>query len=83
MSDQAWNKCDAMKLYTVIELAEMLKLSKSKVYELAGIEIPVVRIGGAVRFVEEDVRNYIASCKEIRGEGTKRVPRPKLKHIKL
>jgi excisionase family DNA binding protein len=54
-----------MKLLTVAETAALLSISKSMVYQLKdGGALPFYRIGaGAIRFNEEDLLVYLASCK--------------------
>ncbi len=72
-----------MKLLTVNDVSDILQLSRSKIYELAGSEIPVIKIGGAVRFSEDDLRRYLESCRQ---EGKAKPPplrRPRLKHVKV
>ncbi|MGA8616978.1 MAG: helix-turn-helix domain-containing protein [Candidatus Sulfotelmatobacter sp.] len=58
-----------MEILTVAELAAMLKISKSKVYELTQEHtrsgdmrenpLPVLRIGSSVRFRKSDVEAWI------------------------
>ncbi|WP_055109055.1 helix-turn-helix domain-containing protein [Paenibacillus ihumii] len=49
-----------MKILTVIEVAELLKLSKCKVYALAKSgEIPTVKIGGSIRVIQEELENFL------------------------
>jgi predicted DNA-binding transcriptional regulator AlpA len=58
------------EILTVNELATMLKLSKSQVYELVNERtrsgevrknpIPAVRIGTSVRFIKADVEAWLA-----------------------
>lgn len=52
-----------VKLYTVEEAAELLRVSEDKIYRLrrAG-EIPHHKIGGTVLFSEEDIQDYLDSC---------------------
>ena len=50
-----------MQLQTVEEVASMLRLSRSKVYELKE-RIGYLKIGGAVRFREDDVLRYLDEC---------------------
>jgi excisionase family DNA binding protein len=46
---------------TAAEVAEWLKLSRGRIYELARQNlIPSYRLGRQVRFCEEDVRAFIA-----------------------
>ena len=58
-----------MEIMTVAEVAAMLRISKSKVYELTKARtrsgearsnpIPNLRIGSSVRFRKADVENWI------------------------
>jgi len=50
-----------MQLQTVEEVASMLRLSRSKVYELKE-RIGYLKTGGAVRFREDDVLRYLDEC---------------------
>jgi excisionase family DNA binding protein len=73
-----------MKLLTVKAVAEMLSLSQSRVYEMAGKELRCYRIGGAIRFSEEQVMEYLSSCVvEVTVEPQRRVALPRLKHLRL
>ncbi|MFH1680232.1 MAG: helix-turn-helix domain-containing protein [Candidatus Eisenbacteria bacterium] len=52
-------------LLTVDEVAEWLKVSASTVYDWAArSRIPCVRLGGRLRFVEDDVLRWIEARKE-------------------
>jgi excisionase family DNA binding protein len=58
-----------MEILTVAEVATMLRLSKSQVYELTNPHtrsgdlrehpLPVLRIGASVRFVRKDVEEWV------------------------
>lgn len=60
-----------MEILTAQELAVMLKISKSQVYELANDKtrtgevrenpIPCVRLGTSVRFVRKDVEAWLVN----------------------
>ena len=74
---------EIVQLITVNELARMLKLSRSKVYDLKE-KIGYLKIGGSVRFRLEDVICYLDGCKMERDEKPHRpVNLPQLKHLKL
>jgi len=67
----------------VRQVAERLNVSASKVYELvAQSEISYVRVGGAIRFEESDVRDFIESRRRGRKSAqswqAKADPRPRL-----
>ncbi len=59
-----------MTLITVDELARMLKLSRSKVYDLKE-KIGYLKVGGSVRFTEDDVLRYLDGCR-VEGNGRRR-----------
>ena len=47
-------------IYTIPEVAEYLKMSKSKVYDMVKTErIPYIRIGGNVRIRESDLIEWL------------------------
>lgn len=75
-----------MKLMTVADVAEILSVSESLVYELLKQgELPYVPVGTskAYRFDPEDITSYIRRRK-VQNEGRKpTAPRPRLKHIKV
>lgn len=49
-----------MKLYTVTEIAEILKVNKNVVYELINSgELPVIKGVGRMKISEEAFYNYI------------------------
>lgn len=73
-----------MKLLTVKDVAQMLCLSQSKIYDMAGKSLRCVRIGGAVRFREEDVLEYISDCVvEVKLEPRRRTTTAKLRHLRV
>ncbi|MBS4217487.1 helix-turn-helix domain-containing protein [Bacillus sp. FJAT-49711] len=48
-----------MKILTVTDVAELLKLSKCKVYALAKSgEILTVKIGGSIRVIQEGLESF-------------------------
>lgn len=50
-------------LLTSWDVARILKISRPKVYDIKA-KIGFCRIDGAIRYRQEDVTNYIASCRE-------------------
>lgn len=64
-----------MEILTVTEVAALLKISKSQVYELANQKtrtgearkhpIPVLRIGTSVRFCKADVVGWLGKLAEV------------------
>ncbi len=52
-------------LFTVNELCESLRISRSTVYRLLrNGDLPAVRVSGCIRFRREDVDRFIESCRE-------------------
>ena len=76
-----------MKLMTVAEVAELLRLGESTVYALLDQgKIAGFRIGprsGGIRISEDDVWRYLESCRVGPKEQTPKAPSRRLKHIKL
>jgi len=76
-----------MDLLTVQDVAVILKVSNSLVYGLvASRKIACHRIGqgrGAIRICRNDLEEFLATCRTEKTEPTARLPRPKLKHLKL
>ena len=53
-----------MTLYTVAEVQEILRIGKSRAYQLVQSgEIPSVRIGRLLRVRADDLERYLKSCK--------------------
>lgn len=53
------------KLYNVSEVGEMLGLSKSCIYKKAEKgEMDAIKIGNALRFTEDNIRDFINKCKK-------------------
>ncbi len=74
-------------LLTVRDTADRLNVSRNCVYQLveAG-KLPCHRIGigrGAIRISEEDIRQFLESCRQEKHEEPRKAPRRKLKHLKL
>lgn len=69
-----------MTLLTVDELARMLKLSRSKIYDLKE-KIGYLKVGGSVRFTETDVLRYLDGCR-VENDRKRKVPTPRLKHLR-
>lgn len=56
-------------LYKVADVAQVLSLSRTKVYELVRSgELPSVRIGGSRRVRGEDLTEYVESLQRICAE---------------
>lgn len=53
-----------MKLYTVDEIAEKLKLSKYTIYQrIKDGDLTAIRLGRCYRISEDDLQKYLDSCK--------------------
>ena len=74
-------------MMTVKDVAEILRVSPSLVYQLVESQkLACHRIGGtrgAIRISVTDVSEYLAQCRQERKVRTPRPPRPRLKHLKL
>ncbi len=57
-------------LYSISQIQELLGIGRTKAYEIAAHELPVVRIGRTIRVREEDVRAFVArnQTEQNRGE---------------
>jgi predicted DNA-binding transcriptional regulator AlpA len=65
------------ELLTVTEVAKLLRLSESQIYELTRPRtrsgdvrehpLPVLRIGSALRFSTEDIDQYLQGCRKAWG----------------
>ncbi len=77
-----------MTLLTIKEVAKILRLAESTVYQMVSKgKITGFRIGpthGGIRVSQSDLDLYLASCKmEEKDEKPPKVSRPRLKHIKI
>ena len=81
------NHQDEPRLLTVREVAELLRVSPSTVYQLVeGRKLARHRIGGgrsAIRVSTTDIRECLAECRYERREHMPKPPRQRLKHLKL
>ena len=60
------------EMLTVIDVARMLRCSRSKVYTLVERgSLPHYRIDGAIRISESDLLAYLALCRKEKGDGGK------------
>ena len=77
----------ALSLLTVRDVADLLRVSPSLVYQLVETgKIACHRIGrgrGAIRIHPDDLEQFLAACRSEQHEPAPRLRRPKLKHIKL
>jgi excisionase family DNA binding protein len=54
-----------MKIITVKELSELLKINKKTLYNWAELgQIPCIKLNGCLRFNVDDIHTWIASCKK-------------------
>lgn len=51
------------KLLTAKEVAEILGVAQSTVYKLKKEGLPYLKIGGSVKFDEDDLAEWIEKCK--------------------
>jgi excisionase family DNA binding protein len=59
-----------MKLITIQELSELLKVKPKTLYQWAELrQIPFLKLNGALRFDLDDIESWIASCKKGNGSG--------------
>lgn len=76
-----------LALYTVNEVADLLKISQTKCYQLISAgHIAVHKIGGSLRISEADLLAYITSCRVVNGRRESRTASPppkKLRHLKI
>lgn len=72
-------------LLTAKDVAEVLRLSISKVYELCSSgKIPHLRVGGSIRFSRDALSGFINESVVDQSEGTKTPPRRlKSRHFNL
>ena len=74
-------------LLTVREVAEILRVSPSLVYQLVEArKLACHRIGGrrgAIRISTTDIQEYLATCRYDRQDQIHKPSRPRLKHLKL
>jgi excisionase family DNA binding protein len=69
-----------VELLTVEEVAGILRLSKSKVYSLKE-RIGCVKLDGSIRFILEDVEEYVLSCRIEETETRESRPRFRSRHF--
>ena len=70
------------KLLTISDLAERLSISTSLAYRVvAEKKLRAYRIGGAIRFSEEQIQEYLQSCEVQREPEQRRARLPRLKHL--
>ncbi len=74
-------------LLTVREVAEILRVSPSLVYQLVETrKLACHRIGsrrGTIRITASDIQDYLSECRHARQDQAPKPPRPRLKHLKL
>ena len=74
------------KFLTVEQVADILQLSRSKIYQFVeNGTIVSHKIGGSVRIAESDLLDYLSRCRMEKNEAERppKTPRLRLKHIKL
>jgi excisionase family DNA binding protein len=54
-----------MKIITIKELSELLKINKKTLYNWAELgQIPCIKLNGCLRFNVDDIHAWITSCKK-------------------
>jgi len=66
---------DLENLWTTRKVAEFLHLSAKTVYELRKRGLPFLKLGGAVRFVPEEVRLYLANSRRLSSHRLRQIAR--------
>jgi excisionase family DNA binding protein len=76
-----------MEMLTVQDIAQQLRVSSSLVYGLISAgKIPCHRIGrgrGAIRVRRDDLDRFLDGCRVEKELPDRRLPKPRLKHLKL
>ena len=74
-------------MYRVPDVAKQLNCSISTVYGLVDAgKLVAYRIGlgrGALRIAESDLATFLETCRTQKVEGVCKLPRPRLRHIRL
>jgi excisionase family DNA binding protein len=74
-------------MFKVPEVAQQLNCSISTIYGLVDTgKLVAYRIGqgrGAVRIAQTDLDAYLESCRSQKTEGVRKLPRSRLRHIRL
>jgi excisionase family DNA binding protein len=74
-------------MFKVPEVAKQLNCSISTVYGLVDTgKLVAYRIGlgrGALRITESDLTTFLESCRTQKTEGVRKLPRSRLRHIRL
>ena len=59
-----------MRLITIQELSELLKVKTKTIYQWAELrQIPFLKLNGALRFDLDDIEKWLACCKKSNGSG--------------
>jgi excisionase family DNA binding protein len=75
-----------MKLYTIAEAAELLRISRTSCYRLVySGELAVHRVGGSLRISHDDLIAYLEFVRVATQKRSRKrtPPRPKLRHLRL
>lgn len=48
-----------IELLTINEVAKLLRVSPMTIRRLQGVQIPFIKVGGAVRFAKNDIIEYL------------------------
>ena len=62
-------------LWTTKEVARHLRVSLKTVFNLRKKGLPYVQLGGAVRFVPQEIRNYLANSRRLSSHRLRQIVR--------
>jgi hypothetical protein len=65
------------KLWTTKDVAEFLHVSSRAVFSLRKIGLPFVQLGGSIRFVPQEVRDYLANSRRLASHRLRQIIRKK------
>jgi len=62
-------------LWTTREVGKFLHLSAKTISELRKKGLPFVKLGGAVRFVPREIKDYLANCRRLSSHRLRQIAR--------
>jgi excisionase family DNA binding protein len=65
------------QLWTTNEVAEFLHVSNKTIFNLRKMGLPFIQLGGAVRFVPQEVRDYLANSRRLASHRSRQIIRRK------
>lgn len=66
---------DSEDLWTTKKVGKFLHVSAKTVSELRKKGLPFVKLGGAVRFVPREIRDYLANCRRLSSHRLRQIAR--------